>query len=57
MKPINIKISAYMKKEYVKPAVAVFRLHCESVLCVSNLEEAETETMGAHDETYSGEGM
>ncbi len=46
-----------MKKEYVKPAVAVFRLHCESVLCVSNLEEAETETMGAHDETYSGEGM
>lgn len=43
-----------MKKDYVKPTVAVMKLNCEGMLCTSGFEEGETDGIGAHDKEYSG---
>ncbi len=46
-----------MKKEYVKPAVTVFKLDCEAVLCGSNFTASETSESSVYEEEYSGPAM
>ena len=44
-----------MKKNYVKPTVAVMKLNCEGVLCTSaNIRYADPEESDVYDEEYNG---
>ena len=47
-----------MKKNYVKPTVAVMKLNCEGVLCTSaNIRYADPEGSDVYDEEYSGPAL
>ncbi len=47
-----------MKKNYVKPTVAVMKLNCEGMLCASaNIRYADPEESDAYDEEYSGPAL
>ena len=47
-----------MKKDYVKPTVAVMKLNCEGMLCTSaNMRYADPEKTDVYDDEYSGPAL